>query len=265
MKRTATTWFFLFLFLSGKWVVPRALGATYEVGPGQTYTNLGSVPWTGLQPGDTVNIHYQPGGYREIVLLSNSGISNSPITLNGVPDPVTGALPTLDGANAVTATNVSWHAQSLNTEGVIVVSPNANQPYPYYPAWITIQNLHVQNASPSNQLTTAQGAAASFDATAAAIYVEYAQHLVVTGCELSGSCNGFFCDAENGDPNTTSTDILIQNCWIHGNGFPGNYEAHNLNTQAKGIIFQFNLIGPLAPGADGDDIKDASSGTLLRY
>jgi hypothetical protein len=246
-------------------VVPCTLAATYEVGPGQTYTNLGSVPWTGLQPGDIVNIHYRPGGYHEIVLLSRSGISNSPITLNGVPDPVTGALPTLDGANAVTATNVPWHAPSLNTEGVIVVSPNGNQPYPYYPAWITIQNLHVQNASPSNQLTTAQGVNTSFDATAAAIYVEYAQHLVLSGCELSGSCNGFFCDAQNGDPSTTSTDILVQNCWVHGNGFPGNYGAHNLNTQAKGITFQYNLIGPLDPNANGVDIKDRSSGTILRY
>jgi hypothetical protein len=246
-------------------VVPCLAAATYEVGPGQTYTNLGAVPWAGLQPGDTINIHYQPGGYHEIILLSNSGVSNSPITLNGVPDPVTGALPTLDGANAVTATNISWHAQSLNTQGVIVVSPNASQPYPYYPAWITIQNLRVQNASPSNQLTTAQGGTASFDSTAAAIYVEYAQHLVVSGCELSGSCNGFFCDAQNGDPNTTSTDILVQKCWIHSNGFAGNYEAHNVNTQAKGITLQNNLIGPLAPNADGDDIKDGSSGTILRY
>ncbi|PWU09485.1 MAG: hypothetical protein C5B50_27290 [Verrucomicrobia bacterium] len=246
-------------------IVPRLAAATYEVGPSLAYTNLGSVPWTGLQPGDTVNVHYQAGGYHEIILLSASGVSNAPITLNGVPDPVTGALPTLDGSNAVTATNTPWHDPSLNTEGVIVVSPNALQPYPYFPSGIVIQNLRVQNASPSNSLTQAQGGTASFDSTAAAIYVEFAQHLVVSGCELSGSCNGFFCGAENGDPNTTSADILVQKSWVHGNGFPGNYEAHNINTEAKGIVFQYNLIGPLMPNASGDDIKDASSGTILRY
>lgn len=263
MKRTAV-WLSAISLIAAIQAVPRLAAATYEVGLGQTYANLGSVPWTSLQPGDTVNIHYQPGGYHEVILLSNSGVSNAPITLNGVPDPVTGALPTLDGSNAVTATNTPWRTQSLNTEGVIVVSPNASQAYPYFPAWITIQNLHIQNASPSNQLTTAQGATTSFDPTAAAIYVEFAQHLVVNGCELGGSCNGFFCDAENGDPNTTSADILIQKCWIHGNGFAGNYEAHNINTQAKGIVFQYNLIGPLDPSAAGNDIKDESSGTIDR-
>ncbi len=239
--------------------------AVYDVGPGLNYTNLGSVPWTGLQPGDTVNVHYRAGGYHEVILLSRSGTANAPITLNGIPDPATGALPTLDGAGAVTATNVPWHNASLNTEGVIVVSPNANQPYPYYPQWITIQNLHVQDASPSNELTTTVGGTTTYDSAAAAIYVEYAQHLVVSGCELSDSCNGFFCDAENGDPNTTTADVTIQHCWVHDNGFPGDYEAHNLNTQSRGIVFQYNQIGPMTPSAAGDDLKDMSSGTILRY
>jgi hypothetical protein len=49
------------------------LGATYEAGPGQAYTNLSSVPWMSLAAGDTVNVHYLPGGYHEIIMLSNSG------------------------------------------------------------------------------------------------------------------------------------------------------------------------------------------------
>ncbi|HLH53045.1 MAG TPA: hypothetical protein VKY92_05455 [Verrucomicrobiae bacterium] len=264
MKRLAS-WYLSILCLAAIFFIRCATAANYEVGPGQTYTNLGSVPWTALLPGDAVNVHYQPGGYHEVILLSRSGSPNLPVTLNGVPDPVTGALPTLDGSNAVTATNVPWHAASLNTMGIIVVSPNLNQPYPYFPAWIRIQKLRIQNANPSNTLTTAKGVTASFDPNAAAIYVEYAQHLVVSGCELAQSCNGLFCDAQNGDPNTTSTDILVQNSWIHGNGFHGNYGAHDINSQAKGIIFQYNLIGPLDPNANGDEIKDRSSGTILRY
>ena len=61
--------------------------ATYDAGPGQTYTNLAAVPWSTLAAGDTVNIHYQPGGYHEIVLLANSGVPGAPITINGVADP----------------------------------------------------------------------------------------------------------------------------------------------------------------------------------
>ena len=243
----------------------RVSGATYEVGPGQVYTNLGAVPWTGLAAGDTVNIHAQPGGYHEVILLSNSGVSNAPITLNGVPDPVTGALPVLDGANAVTATNTPWGDNGLNTEGVIVITPAAGEPYGYTPSWIVIQNLHVQNAGSNSVVTLSTGNMVNYDGSAAAIYAEYAHHLVVTGCELNGSCNGFYCGAEGGDPRTTSADVLVSHTWVHDNGFPGNYEAHNLNTESEGIVFEFDWIGPLRAGADGNDMKDLSSGTVLRY
>jgi hypothetical protein len=240
-------------------------GAVYDVGPGQSLTNLASVPWTTLNPGDTVNIHYQPGGYREIILLSSSGVSNAPITINGVADTSTGALPVLDGRNAVTATNTPWRDNSLNTAGVIVVSPAARQPRGSIPSWIVIQNLRVQNASSNVPLTEASGAPALFDGGAAAIYVEFGQHIIIRGCQLSKSCNGLFCGALDGDPNETSADILVEHCWVHDNGFAGNYNAHNLATQSKGVVFQFNRIGPLQPGADGNNIKDQSSGTIIRY
>ena len=245
--------------------VTSSSAATFEAGPGQTYTNLSSVPWAELNPGDTVNIHCQPGGYHEIILLSNSGVSNAPITLNGVPDPVTGALPMLDGNNAVTATNVPWSDLALNTSGVIVVSPAASQPYGYIPSWIVIQNLHVQNADPGNVLTQANGKTNHFAVTASAINVVFGQHLVVRACELNGSCNGLFCGSQNNDANQMSADLLIQSCWIHDNGYPGNYEAANLNTEARGIVCEYNLIGPLRAGAAGDQIKDSSAGTTLCY
>jgi hypothetical protein len=245
-------------------IAPSLPAITYDVGPGLAVTNLGAVPWGALAAGDTVNIHYQPGGYHEVILLSNSGTPGAPITINGVPDPTTGAWPVIDGQNALSATNIPWQNNSLNTEGVIVVAPGASQPYPYFPEWLVIQNLHVQNASPSNQVAQTAGGTNAFASTAAAIYVEFAQHLVVSNCELNASCNGFFCGAENGDPNETSADMLIESCWIHDNGSPGNYEAHNVYTQSKGITIQNNLIGPLQANADGVEIKDLSSGTILR-
>ncbi len=244
---------------------PRLAAATYEVGPGQTYTNLGAVPWTGLQPGDTVNIHYQPAGYHEVFLLCNSGTAGSPITLNGIPDPVSGALPVIDGHNAVTATNVPWSDSSLNTQGVIVVAPAASQPYGYIPSWIVIQNLEVQNADPSNTVTQSDGVAAAFDITAGAIYAEFAQHFIVQGCVLNNSANGLFCGSLNDDVNELSADVLVQNCWIHDNGFAGNYNGNDLTTECEGLRVQYSLIGPLRPGADGDLITDRSSGTVLAF
>ena len=178
---------------------------------------------------------------------------------------MTGALPILDGQNAVTAAATPWNSIFFNIEGVIVVSHSSKMPYGYIPSWIVIQNLHVQNADPANTLTESDGTVTNFDTFACCIYVEYAQHVVIRGCELNGSCNGFFCNSKNNDTNELSADMLIEHCWIHDNGYPGNYGVHNIYTESKGITFQYNLIGPLRPGADGEQIKDRSSGTILRY
>jgi len=244
---------------------PPLNAATFDVGPGQTYANLGTVPWTDLQFGDTVNIHYQPGGYHEVILLCNSGIAGSPITINGLPDPVTGALPVIDGNHAVTATNVPWSDRALNTQGVIVVAPSSRQPYGYLPSWIVIQNLEVRNADPSNTVTRSDGITAPFDITAGAIYARFAQHFVVQGCVLDHSANGLFVGSLNNDVNELSADVLAQNCWIHDNGYPGNFNGNDLTTECEGIRVQYCLIGPLRPGASGNLITDRSSGTALAY
>lgn len=244
-------------------LAPPLLAATYDAGPGQPYTTLAAVPWSALAPGDTVNIHYQAGGYHEVILLANSGVPNAPITLNGVPDPVTGALPVLDGQNAVTATNLPWNDPALNSQGVVVVSRAGSEPVGDIPSWIVIQNLHIQNASPDYTLTQADGTVASFDPTAAAIFVEYAQHFVIKGCELNGSGNGFFCGSKNNTTNQLSASVLVEHCWIHDNGYPDNYEGDNLNTEAEGLTVQYCLLGPLRADASGDTMIDRSSGTVL--
>jgi hypothetical protein len=154
-----------------------------------------------------------------------------------VPDPTTGALPTIDGANALTAANVPWRSLFFNFEGVIVISRAAGAAYGYIPSWIAIQNLHLQNADPAHALTRSDGVVTNFDSFACAIYVEYAQHLAIRGCELNGCCNGFFCNSKDDTTNELSADILIEHCWIHDNGYPGNYGVHNIYTEAKGVTF----------------------------
>ena len=243
----------------------QARGASFEVGPGQTYTNLAGVPWATLAPGDQVNIHYQPGGYHEVIQLSNSGASGAPILLSGIPDPVTGALPVLDGDRAFSAVSVPWRDVTDSTLGVLVVSRAANTPLGYLPSWIVIQNLHVQNADPGLWLTQSDGPTNSFAGSAAGIYVEYGQHITVTGCEISGCANGFFCGCADNSPFELSAEILVERCWIHDNGYPGEFSAGSINTEAQGLTLQYNLIGPLRPGADGDHITARSSGTVIRY
>ena len=165
----------------------------------------------------------------------------------------------------MTATNTPWHDKSLNTLGVLVISHSASQPYGYIPSWIVIQNLHVQNASPDSALIQADGSTSTFDIGAAAIYAEFAQHLVIQGCELNASANGFYCGSQNGDVNELSAAVLVQNSWLHGNGYPGNYNGNELSTEAQGMVFQYNLVGPLRADAYGYEIEDRSSGTILRY
>jgi hypothetical protein len=65
----------------------------YDVGPTFPKTMLQDVPWGTLQPGDVVNIHTKPGGYHEKIQISEAGTAAQHIVIHGVPDPVTGALP----------------------------------------------------------------------------------------------------------------------------------------------------------------------------
>lgn len=245
-----------------KWILP---GTNYHVGPGQMFTNLASVSWTNLMPNDVVNIHYQPGGYHEIILLSNSGATNAPITIRGIPDPVTGALSTLDGSNAVASANIPWRATIFDYLGVVVVSRYMGTAWGYIPSWITIENLHIQNANRDVPMTDSVGVPGNFMRFACGIYVEFAQHLTIRNCEINGAENGFFCNSKDSTPLELSGDILIEHCRIHDNGYPGDYGVHNLYTEAMGITLQYNLIGPLRPGGDGEQWKNRSAGTCIRY
>jgi len=76
--------------------LPGTLPATtYDVGPGQPFTTIASLP--PLNPGDIVNIH--PGTYNEVRRWTDNGTPSAPITLQGVGTP----RPVIDG----TGQNVS--------------------------------------------------------------------------------------------------------------------------------------------------------------
>ena len=62
------------------------------------------MPWSGLLPGDVVNIHWQPTAYHEKIILSVNGTALQHIQINGVAGPQ-GQLPVLDGANATSSPN----------------------------------------------------------------------------------------------------------------------------------------------------------------
>lgn len=253
-----------------------SLAATYEVGPGQARTKLSDVPWRTLKPGDVVNIHYQPNGYHEIIHISQSGTQAKPILIKGIPDPTTGALPTIDGNGAIMDPHVDFRSTVFENFGVFVVSA-AKKNYNYgvtFPSWITIESLDIRNAlykkDGSISFTDVHGKNRIFDTFACGIYIEFAQHLTIRGCEISFNGNGIFANSKN-QANQSSKDLLIEGNYIHDNGQPNipglsnGYHEHNCYIEADGVVYQYNRFGPLRKGCHGTMIKDRSAGTIIRY
>jgi len=56
----------------------RAEAATYEVGPGKTYANIGDVPLESLAAGDTMLIYYRATPYKEKFVIAARGTPTSP-------------------------------------------------------------------------------------------------------------------------------------------------------------------------------------------
>ena len=107
--------------------VSTARATTYNVGPRAGYLpKLASVPWGGLLPGDTVNIYPQAGGYHELIQISASGTAANPITIRGIADPITGALPVIDGNGAIMDPGVDFRNSIFENLGVYL-SPHVRQ------------------------------------------------------------------------------------------------------------------------------------------
>jgi hypothetical protein len=239
------------------------LSATYDVGPGQSYATIGAVPWESLGPGDTVRIHWQAQAYHEKIRISASGTSDQPIQIIGVAGP-SGQLPVIDGSNATTRPQDVYRYAPTQDRGLLTITPSPGQPYGYIPSYIDIEGLDLQDAYAPWTFTDASGAVRTYANNAAALYVERGQHLVINDCTLTGSGNGLFVGSGS-DSASLSEDILVENCDIFGNGTVGSYREHNVYTEAIGIVFQYNHLGLPRPGSQGNNLKDRSAGTVIRY
>ena len=67
----------LFLF-----VAPSLLGATYNIGPGKTYTNIGDAPWSSMVAGDVVDI-YPKTDITAVTASSSTGTTMTLTTSSG--------------------------------------------------------------------------------------------------------------------------------------------------------------------------------------
>lgn len=248
---------FLLLLLA-----PALAGATtYEVGPGQQYANVGDVPWPSLAAGDTVRIHARPTPYFEKFIVNASGTASAPILIEGVADPSTGALPVLDGDNAVEATSEQGYQD--DDRFLIKIGDASTPSNPAGGSYITIQSLHLRHAHPDYTFSSNRlGAGVAYADNAAGIWLQHGDHLTIRGCELDHNGNGIFGAWGSGNP---VSNVLIEGNYLHDNGVTGTGLQHNSYVQVDGVTYQFNHYGPPLQGGDGNNLKDRSSAMVARY
>jgi hypothetical protein len=225
---------------------------TFEVGPEKRLQNIGDVPWESLAPGDSVLIHWRPESYQEKWVICRRGTAAQPIVVRGVVN-AQGERPVIDGRNATTRSVLNYWNEA---RGVIKIG-GANVPEDTMPAHIVVENLEIRSGRPPYTFMGRDGVT-NYSKNSAAIFVEKGESITVRNCVLHDCGNGFFCASQ-------SSDILVEACHIYDNGIEGSIYEHNNYTEANGIVFQFNHFGPLRDGCGGNNLKDRSAGTVIRY
>ncbi|MEQ1764408.1 MAG: putative Ig domain-containing protein [Pyrinomonadaceae bacterium] len=231
--------------------------AIYEVKEGTPMDTIAEVPWTTLQPGDTVLIHWRSASYKEKWVICRQGTAQAPITVRGVPGP-NGELPVIDGNGATTPNSLNFWSE---TRGTIKIG-GANVPQDTMPKFIVIENLEIRGAHPSYQFTGRNGALQTYSTSASPIYVEKGENITIRNNIITDGANGFFVASSD---DAVSRNILVEGNYIYGNGVSGSILQHNNYTAAIGITFQYNRFGPLRSGAPGVNLKDRSAGLVVRY
>ncbi len=234
-----------------------ARSAVFEVRPGTAMDTISEVPWTSLQAGDTVLIHWRGTPYKEKWVICRQGTAAQPITVRGVPGPG-GELPVIDGNGATTASGLNFWSENRAT----IKIGGANVPADTMPKYIVIENLEIRGAHPNYQFTDDGGATQTYSTSASPIYIEKGENITVRNSIITDGANGFFVASSD---DTVSRNILVEGNYIHGNGVAGSIFQHNNYTAAIGITFQYNRFGPLRSGAPGVNLKDRSAGLVVRY
>jgi len=233
---------------------PDDFAVVYEVGPEQAYAEPDEVPWESLGPSTLVRIHWREAPYRSKWVLNTAATEDEPLVVVGVPGS-DGALPVVSGDGASTRLALDYWSES---RAVIKVGGSSLPAEPTTPAWITIEGLDIRSAHPDYTFTDDAGNTDAYSDNAAAVFVEAGDHITVRGCVLTDAGNGLFVASQ-------SRDVRIVGNHIHGNGIADSFYEHNSYTESQGILFEGNRYGPLRAGALGNNLKDRSAGTIIRY
>jgi len=230
---------------------PVDFATVYDVGPGLDYETPSDVPWEAIAAGTLVRIHHRTEPYRDKWVVSTTGTAEQPVVVLGVPE--NGELPIITGEDATTRSALDFWNED---RGIIKVG-GASSPGGAA-AFVTVECLDVQRARPGTAFSAADGSTGEYAEDAACVYLEEGQSITVRNNLIHGCGNGIF--ASSG-----SSEVLIASNYVYDNGISGSQYEHNSYTEAAGITFEFNHYGPLCADCDGNNLKDRSAGTVIRY
>jgi hypothetical protein len=225
----------------------------YDVGPGQAYADPGQIPWENLGPSSLVRIYYRDAPYRTKWVVTTTATAARPLVITGVAD--NGRLPVISGDGAVTRATLYY----LNEpRSVVKIGNYTGGGDTQRPAHVYLQNLEIRSGRPDYAFTDRFGSVRTYNSNAAAVHIEEGDHITVQGCTLRDSGNGLF-------NSHLTRAILIRQNHVCDNGIENSIYEHNSYTESRGIVFEFNHYGPLRSGCPGNNLKDRSSGTVIRY
>lgn len=231
-------------------------GATYEVGPGKALERIAEVPWESLTAGDTVLIHWKEGGYHEKFGVFGRGTDEEPIRVSGVPGPG-GELPVIDGRDATTREGLAFFNEDRSVCQIGGLRGDDG-----VPTNIIIENLELRSARAPYTFTDSAGQKQTYRTISSSIRFNVCDGVTVRNCIIRDSGNGTLSSP-------TTADITIEGCLYVDNGLdqsdPHSVGVHQTYTQAKGILYQYNHFTPQREGCQGSNLKDRSSGNVIRY
>lgn len=250
-----------------------AYATDYDIGPGQPLSRIGQVAMHDLRAGDTVRIHWRAEPYREKFRISGEGTADRPIRVMGVPGP-NGERPVIDGENATTHPGDVWptfvsggEEQSIGDLGLVMVYRGPGRDFEYKPKHIEISGLEIRHGRKTYTFTDAGGAVRRYGGSG--IWMLGCEDVSIINCKIHDCGDGIFAKS-NGEEATATRRIRIAQCHIENNSeIPPPppafaFASHNIYTECFGIVFEDNFFGPTRPGSNGGNLKDRSTGTVIR-
>lgn len=246
-------------------------GTDYQVGPGKAYTALEQVPWESLKAGDTVRIFYSATPYKGKFLIAAQGTAAAPVRICGVRGP-NNERPIIDGNGAVSrAALASAYGSSASVSdihqnrSVIVFKPLASQAWTAFPSYVQLDGLAIRGAHPSYSFTDAAGAKKTYATFGACVWVDRGHNITIADNEISDCQMAIFSKSTDDGDFALTKDLRVAGNDFHGNGIANDWFEHTTYLQSVNLVLEFNRYGPMRAGATGNQHKDRSVGSIIRY